>query len=168
MRPILTALALASWVGLAAYPAVAQTQPEPGKKDAPPATTAPQPAAPPPAANKAAEPTTTATNERRKRRVGKARHRRHAHATRRHRAVRHHRHGWRDVWIYRAHDRHGDRHYEYVSRKLAATSRAAVRIAVAGARRPMRIAVGICERCGRQRRLAWMARGLRPRSFVAP
>jgi hypothetical protein len=118
MRHILTVLALASWVGLAAFPAVAQTQPEPGKKDAPPATTAPQPAAPPPAAKKAAEPATTVASEGRKRRVGKAGHRRHAHATRRHRAARHHRHGWRNVWIYRAHDRHGHRHYEYVSRKF--------------------------------------------------
>jgi hypothetical protein len=117
MRHILTALALASWVGLAAFPAVAQTQPEPGKKNAPPATTAPQPAAPPPAAKKAAEPTATVASEGRKR-IGKARHRRHAHATRRHRAALHHRHGWRNVWIYRAHDRHGHRHYEYVSRKF--------------------------------------------------
>jgi hypothetical protein len=117
MRQILTALAVASLIVLAASPAVAQTQPEPGKKDAPAATTAPQPTAPPPVAKKA-EPTTTVSNEGRKRRVGKARHRRHAHATRRHRAARHYRHGWRNVWIYRAHDRHGYRHYEYVRRKF--------------------------------------------------
>jgi hypothetical protein len=116
MRHVLTALALASWMGLAATPAAAQTQPEPGKKDAP-AATAPQPTAPPPAAKKAAEPTTTVAEEGRKRRVGKAKHRRHVHATRRHRAARH-RHAWRNVWIYRAHDRHGYRHYEYVRRKF--------------------------------------------------
>lgn len=33
-------------------------------------------------------------------------------------AARHHRSRWRNVWVYRAHDRHGYRHYEYVSRKF--------------------------------------------------
>ena len=64
------------------------------------------------------EPPTTVSDERRKRRVGKAQYRRHARATRRHRVARQHRRGWRNVWIYRAHDRHGHRHYEYVRRKF--------------------------------------------------
>jgi len=118
MRHILTALALASLVGLAASPAVAQAPPEAGKKDAPAATIAPPSTAPPPAAAKTAKPRTTAANERHRGRIGKARHRRHVQATRRHRAARHHRHGWRNVWVYRAHDRHGYRHYKYVSRKF--------------------------------------------------
>lgn len=113
MRQILTSLAVALLVVLTASSAVAQSQPDPGKKDVPATPTVP------PAADKKIQPPTTASDERRKRRVGKAQHRRHAHATRRHRAARHHRHGWRNVWIYRAHDRHGHRHYEYVRRKFS-------------------------------------------------
>lgn len=112
MRQMLTSLAVAALFVLTASAAMAQSQPDPGKKDVP-ATPAP-----PPAADKKIQAPATVSDERRKRRVGKAQHRRHAHATRRHRATRHHRHGWRNVWIYRAHDRHGHRHYEYVRRKF--------------------------------------------------
>ena len=116
MRQILTSLAFAALLVLTASSAVAQSQPDPGKKDVP--ATPAVPPAPPPAADKTIQPPATASDERRKRRAGKAKSRRHAHATRRHRIARQHRRGWRNVWIYRAHDRHGHRHYEYVRRKF--------------------------------------------------
>ncbi|MBX9588525.1 MAG: hypothetical protein K2X43_04420, partial [Hyphomonadaceae bacterium] len=73
----------------------------------------PQPASPPPPA---AAKTDLGKAEAGPRRASK--HRRHARAIRRHRAARLSRSRWRNVWIYRAHDRHGDRHYEYVRRKF--------------------------------------------------
>jgi len=112
MRQMLTSLAVAALFVLTASAAMAQSQPDPGKKDVP-ATPAP-----PPAADKTIQPPSTVSDERRKRRVGKAKYRRHARATRHHRVARQHRRGWRNVWVYRAHDRHGHRHYEYVRRKF--------------------------------------------------
>jgi hypothetical protein len=118
-----------------AFSAAAQTSPDVPKKAEPPAA-APQPPIPPPAAEpktdaspadaaktKEAPPAAAvqkgARTEARgiRERVERTGTRR-ARSARRHRSVRPHRPRWRHVWVYRAHDPHGHRTYEYVPRKL--------------------------------------------------
>lgn len=127
MRQILTSLAVASLVFLTAAPVVAQSPPDAAKKEPPkkaaPAVT-PQPATPPPAADAKKDTTPAiAKTDRSKVETGIAerrvtKHRRHVRRAGRHRTARHHRNRWRYVWVYKAHDRHGYRHYRYVPRKF--------------------------------------------------
>lgn len=124
MRKVLTSLSAAALIAIAAASAAAQTPPAPASKDIskeapPPAATPPQPTAPP-AADKqapaaAAKPAPQTAGGKVETSARKPRTYR---AKRRARSVRTHRHGWRNVWVYRAHDRHGYRRYEYVRRKF--------------------------------------------------
>ena len=100
MRMLLTPFAVVSIAVLTATSAVAQTLPSP----------ATQPAA-------AKTDRITVETGMRNLRVG-AGHRHHAFSARRHRVARHQRNRWRNVWVHRAHDRHGNRNYEYVRRKF--------------------------------------------------
>lgn len=104
MRKILTPLAFVAFFALTAPPVVAQTLAT-GIKQSPFAT-------PPLTVATADLYTETGTK-----RFSRSKHRRHAHAARRHRTARHHRSRWRNVWVY-SYDRHGYRHYEYVRRKF--------------------------------------------------
>lgn len=100
MRMFLTAFAVVSIAVLTATSAVAQALPSP----------ATQPAA-------AKTDSITVETGMGNLRVGGG-HRHHALSVRRHRVARHQRNHWRNVWVYRAHDRHGYRNYEYVRRKF--------------------------------------------------
>ena len=126
MRKVLIPLVLGLMAGLTVLNAAAQTPPAANKADSPkadtpPATTTPMPATPPAAAPKT--PSAAATTEVRRTKAGtKRRHarranrHRHARAAYRHRSA--HYRGWRNVWVYTAHDRHGYRRYDYVRRKF--------------------------------------------------
>jgi hypothetical protein len=107
----LTFIAATLLLAAASSSADAQAPPETGKKDAAGAqTTSPQ--SPPADAGKAKmEP------EKGQRRAQKAKPRRHARAGSRPRRAARHR-GWRRVWVYQAHDRHGHRDYRLVWRKF--------------------------------------------------
>lgn len=128
MGKILTVVAITLLVAVAWSHADAQTPPGDHKKDPAGAQTTSPPVPPPADAGKvkdaeAKDPKALQSKTKDtvkvelgepKRRVHKAKPRRHARA--RHRVARHR--GWRPVWVYRAHDRHGHRHYHLVWRKF--------------------------------------------------
>jgi hypothetical protein len=99
MRQIFAPLAIASFIALTLSSAAAQTPFAPGAMDSARATLA-----------------VAAETGRSNAEVGTRR--RHVSRAKTHRAARHHRSRWRNVWVYRAHDRHGYRHYDYVRRKF--------------------------------------------------
>jgi hypothetical protein len=121
MAKTLTFVAATLLLLVAMSPLTAQTTPpEAPKKDGTGVQATP-PASPPADAAKAKEPKakadTNVETRTTKLRAQKAKPRKHVRARgRSHRVARHHR--WRRVWVYRAHDRHGDRHYHLVWRKF--------------------------------------------------
>ena len=115
VSPLMLALLMAAAMASAS----AQTSTEPPKKDTPAEATQPTtpPATPAPKAATKEVPKLGTTT-----RVGEAAERsgrvRRAASTRRHWAHRRHVGGPRLVWVYRAHERHGDRHYHLAWRKF--------------------------------------------------
>jgi hypothetical protein len=113
---LITPLMLALLMAAATSSASAQTSTEPAKKDnapaeaakpvTPPATTAPR------AAKKDMPQLGTTSRVQRSHRVRRAASKRRVVSSRRLIG------GWRPVWIYRAHERHGHRHYKLAWRKF--------------------------------------------------
>lgn len=103
---LITSLMLALLIAAATSPATAQTSTEPAKKDTPAAAAAPK------AASKEVPKLETTRRLERQQRVRRVASKRRIRSSRRLIG------GWRPVWVYRAHERHGDRHYNLVWRKF--------------------------------------------------
>ena len=106
---LITPLTLALLIAAATSSATAQTSTDPAKKDTPAQATTP---ASPKAASKEVPKLETTKRLERQQRVRRVASKRRIRSSRRLIG------GWRPVWVYRAHERHGDRHYNLVWRKF--------------------------------------------------